>query len=47
MNSDRTSMKHVSHTPPSGDAVTNIWQRGPKAEAAAEAEAKAEQPADD
>lgn len=36
-------MKHVSHTPPSGEAVTNVWQRGPKAEA----EAEADEPADD
>ncbi|MFC6825606.1 hypothetical protein [Halopelagius fulvigenes] len=41
MNSDRTSMKHVSHTPPSGEPVTNVWQRGP------EAETKAEEPSDD
>ncbi len=23
-----TRMKDVSHTPPVGDSVTNVWQRG-------------------
>lgn len=41
MTSDRTSMKHVSHTPPSGEGVTNVWRRGPKAER------EADEPADD
>jgi hypothetical protein len=26
--SDTRSMKDVSHTPPEGDSVTNVWQRG-------------------
>lgn len=43
MNSNQTPMKHVSHTPPTGDAVTNVWQRGPEAEA----EAETVEPADD
>jgi hypothetical protein len=29
MSSDDTPrMKEVSHTPPEGDSVTNVWQRG-------------------
>ena len=27
-NSDR--MKDVSHTPPNGESVTNVWERGAK-----------------
>ncbi|WP_281259270.1 hypothetical protein [Salinigranum rubrum] len=26
--SDTPLMKEVSHTPPEGDSVTNVWQRG-------------------
>lgn len=26
--SDIPRMKEVSHTPPEGDSVTNVWQRG-------------------
>jgi hypothetical protein len=25
---DTLPMKEVSHTPPDGDSVTNVWQRG-------------------
>ena len=29
MSSDDTPrMKEISHTPPEGDSVTNVWQRG-------------------
>jgi len=31
MNSDRGTMKDVSHTPPWGDCVTNVWERGDEA----------------
>jgi len=27
---DRDPMKDVSHTPPNGDSVTNVWERGAK-----------------
>ncbi len=26
------TMKDVSHTPPTGDSVTNVWRRGYEAE---------------
>ncbi|WP_264475224.1 hypothetical protein [Halorubellus salinus] len=26
--SDRDRMKDVSHTPPNGESVTNVWERG-------------------
>ncbi|WP_318569576.1 hypothetical protein [Salinigranum marinum] len=35
-------MKDVSHTPPEGDSVTNVWQRG-----RAESTAETPTPADD
>lgn len=38
---DREPMKDVSHTPPNGDSVTNVWERG-----AASTESTT-QPADD
>lgn len=25
---DTPRMKDISHTPPEGDSVTNVWQRG-------------------
>ncbi|SFR42208.1 hypothetical protein [Halogeometricum limi] len=28
MMTERTSMKDVSHTPPMGETVTNVWERG-------------------
>lgn len=28
--SNETTMKDISHTPPSGSSVTNVWQRGQK-----------------
>lgn len=37
-------MKDVSHTPPAGVSVTNVWQRGETPEADADAEPT---PADD
>lgn len=42
------TMKDISHTPPAGVSVTNVWQRGrtPETPEAAEA-SEAEQPADD
>lgn len=36
-------MKEVSHTPPEGDSVTNVWQRGRAAKKTGETPA----PADD
>jgi hypothetical protein len=44
MTEKRSSMKDVSHTPPTGEAVTNVWQRGMKAEEPADEPAA---PADD
>ncbi|ELZ82245.1 hypothetical protein C455_03519 [Haloferax larsenii JCM 13917] len=32
----RRSMKDVSHTPPAGESVTNVWERGNEAEANAD-----------
>lgn len=29
---DRDRMKDVSHTPPNGESVTNVWDRGARAE---------------
>jgi hypothetical protein len=37
-------MKEVSHTPPTGDTVTNVWDRGLESDAAESAE---QTPADD
>jgi hypothetical protein len=34
-------MKDVSHTPPNGESVTNVWERG------ADAESEKTAPADD
>ena len=31
MNDDKRTMKEVSHTPPNGDSVTNVWDRGDEA----------------
>ncbi len=28
MKRDKRTMKDVSHTPPNGDSVTNVWNRG-------------------
>ena len=28
MNDTARTMKDVSHTPPDGDTVTNVWKRG-------------------
>lgn len=28
----RQTMKDVSHTPPAGESVTNVWHRGVEAE---------------
>ncbi len=28
MKDDKRTMKDVSHTPPNGDTVTNVWERG-------------------
>ncbi len=28
MNADKRTMKDVSHTPPNGESVTNVWNRG-------------------
>jgi|GEM_PF-548636 hypothetical protein len=39
---NRDSMKDVSHTPPNGDSVTNVWERG-----AGAAEDEPAEPADD
>ena len=30
------TMKDVSHTPPTGDSVTNVWNRGGERERAAD-----------
>jgi hypothetical protein len=29
---DTPLMKEISHTPPAGDSVTNVWNRGRKTE---------------
>ncbi|MFC6726470.1 hypothetical protein ACFQE1_19305 [Halobium palmae] len=42
MTADKQTMKEVSHTPPSGAPVTNVWQRGREPETAEEP-----RPADD
>jgi len=28
MTNDNRTMKEVSHTPPNGESVTNVWERG-------------------
>ena len=28
MTNDKRTMKDVSHTPPNGESVTNVWERG-------------------
>ncbi len=28
MKADKRTMKDVSHTPPNGESVTNVWERG-------------------
>ncbi|WP_396612731.1 hypothetical protein ACH9L7_05515 [Haloferax sp. S1W] len=33
---NRPKMKDVSHTPPMGETVTNVWERGNEAEPAAD-----------
>ncbi|ELZ26497.1 hypothetical protein C474_20154 [Halogeometricum pallidum JCM 14848] len=38
MTEKRASMKEISHTPPTGETVTNVWERG-REEAETEAEA--------
>lgn len=30
---NRDQMKDVSHTPPNGESVTNVWERGATADA--------------
>jgi hypothetical protein len=40
---DTPRMKEVSHTPPEGESITNVWQRGRPAEPTGDAPA----PADD
>ncbi|WP_435195400.1 hypothetical protein [Natronomonas sp. EA1] len=42
-NSDRNTMKDVSHTPPTGEPVSDVWARGNEAEDTN----RAETPADD
>ncbi|MDS0298735.1 hypothetical protein NDI76_08265 [Halogeometricum sp. S1BR25-6] len=32
MTEERASMKEISHTPPTGETVTNVWNRGRKRE---------------
>ncbi|MFC4356440.1 hypothetical protein ACFO0N_00585 [Halobium salinum] len=39
MNADKRTMKDVSHTPPSGAPVTNVWQRGREPETGEEPQA--------
>jgi hypothetical protein len=39
----KRTMKDVSHTPPTGDSVTNVWQRG-RTEEASTAETRREYP---
>lgn len=31
MTEERTSMKEISHTSPTGETVTNVWNRGREA----------------
>ncbi|WP_281246520.1 hypothetical protein [Halogeometricum rufum] len=44
MSENPRSMKEVSHTPPTGDSVTNVWDRGLESKAA---ESDEPAPADD
>ncbi|ADQ67387.1 hypothetical protein C499_08050 [Halogeometricum borinquense DSM 11551] len=32
MKQERHTMKEVSHTPPAGESVTNVWDRGRETE---------------